>query len=291
MTVEPLLADHLVDLALQNQRPRSIRERRLTVLRAARFFGHPVADVTAQELAIWQRTALAHLEPGSMHVTTVHVRQYLRWLAANGHRAEDPSAVLIRPKLHPSLPRPMGDADIAHAMALAEQPMRAWIALGAFCGLRCMEIAELNREDVIDGVDVPFLRIVGKGGKERIVPLPASVLAELHDAGMPRRGHVFKRMDGHAGPPSPVRVSERINDHLRVCGIAGTAHALRHRFGTKLYEVTRDLMLVATVMGHTSTETTMGYVRISPHAAALPVEQISKLSEIMGHANPGGAIS
>jgi integrase len=57
-------------------------------------------------------------------------------------------------------------------MAGAVQPVRAWIALGAFCGLRCTEIATLVREDVIDGVDAPFLRIVGKGGKERVVPLP-----------------------------------------------------------------------------------------------------------------------
>ncbi len=283
--IEPLLDDHLEDLRLQNQSPKSIRERRFTVLRATRWLGHPVADVTSSELQAWQRQALAHLEPASMHNATVHVRQYLRWCAANGHRAEDPSAVLIRPKLHPSLPRPMGDADIAHAMAQAEQPIRAWIALGAFCGLRCMEIAGLAREDVIDGVDVPFLRIVGKGHKERIVPLPVSVLAELRDAGMPPRGYLFERMDGHTGPPSAMRVSERINDHLHKCGVPGTAHALRHRFGTKLYQVTKDLMLVAVVMGHTSTETTMGYVKISPYAAALPVEQISKLGEIMGPRN------
>jgi integrase len=238
--------------------------------------GHPVADITAVELAAWQRGALAHLEPASMHNATVHVRQYLRWSAANGHRAEDPSAVLIRPKLRSRLPAPMGDADILRALNAAGQPVRAWIALGAFCGLRCMEIAGLAREDVIDGVEVPFLRIVGKGGKERIV-VPTTVLAELHDAGMPPRGHRFTRMDGRAGAPSAMRVSERINAHLDEHKIPGTAHKLRHRFGTKLYEATRDLMLVATVMGHTSTETTMGYVKVSPHTAAVPVEQVARL--------------
>jgi integrase len=275
--IEPLLGAHLVDLALANQRPTSIRERRLTVMRAARAFGHPVAVVSADELAVWQRTTLASLSPASMHNATVHVRQYLRWLAKKGHRAEDPSAVLIRPKLRARLPRPLADADIAHAMTCAEQPMRAWIALGAFCGLRCMEIASLAREAVVDGVAVPFLLIEGKGGKERVVPLPVSVLAELRDAGMPKRGYLFARMDGNPGPPSAVRVSERICEHLHSLGIVETGHALRHRFGTKLYEATKDLMLVATVMGHESTETTMGYVKMNPYAAAASVELISTL--------------
>jgi site-specific recombinase XerD len=272
---EPLLAEHLQDLGLANQRPRSIRERRYAVLRAARSVGHPLVTVTSAELAAWQR-GLA-VTPAGMHNETVHVRQYLRWCAERGHRAEDPSAVLIRPKTAARLPRPLGDADIHKAMLSADQPMRAWIALAAFCGLRCMEIANLSREDVIE-FDTPFLRVVGKGDKERIVPLPAAVLAELHAAGMPNRGYLWERMDGGAGPPTAGRVSERINDHLQRAGIAGTAHQLRHRFGTKLYAATKDLMLVATAMGHSSTETTKGYVLLNPHAASAGIEEISRLS-------------
>lgn len=124
----------------------------------------------------------------------------------------------------------MGDADIVHTMVCAVQPVRAWLALAAFCGLRCREIAALTREDVVDGVPVPFLRVTGKGGKDRIVPLPESVLVQLRAAVMPPRGPLFARMDGNPGAPSPVRVSERIDDHLHGLGIAGTAHALRHRY-------------------------------------------------------------
>lgn len=54
---------------------------------------------------------------------------------------------------------------------------------------------------------------------------------------------------------------------------------MRHRFGTKLYEATHDPFLVAQVMGHASTLTTQGYVRIGPHAAALSIEQISRLAD------------
>lgn len=277
---EPLLGEHLEHLRQRNQRPMSIRARRATVLRAAGWLAHPVAEVTAAELQAW-RAGLMRLRPASQYVAVVHVTQFLAWCFLNGHRADNPSYVLVRPKLRKRLPRPMNDDAIGQAMAAAEQPLRAWIALGAFCGLRCMEIASVRREDVIDSGLAPFLRVVGKGDKERIVPLPAAVLIELRAAGM----------TSASGPlwPLPVaeieegkRVSRVINAHLLALGIEGTAHMLRHRFGTRLYEVTRDLALVATVMGHSSTETTMGYVRINPGAASLPIEQISRLGQVVG---------
>jgi len=277
MVTEPLLADHLAYLGLRNLRPRSIDQRRDAVLRTARALGHPVATVDRAELEAWQLQLAQRITVGGVKSEIVHVSQYLRWLITYGHRPDDPSVFLIRPRLPVRLPRPLSDTDIARAMAGADPEMRAWIALAAFCGLRCIEIAGMTREDVID-FDTPFLRVVGKGGKERIVPLPVAVLAELHAAGMPNRGPMWSRIDGGSGTVTPNRVSQRINDYLHDAGIPGTAHQLRHRFGTKLYNATKDLMLVATAMGHSSTETTKGYVLISPHAASAGIEQISSLT-------------
>jgi len=247
------------------------------VLRTARALGHPVATVDRAELEAWQLRLAQRITVGGVKSEIVHVSQYLRWLITYGHRPDDPSVFLIRPRLPVRLPRPLSDTDIARAMAGADPEMRAWIALAAFCGLRCIEIAGMTREDVID-FDTPFLRVVGKGGKERIVPLPVAVLAELHTAGMPNHGPMWTRIDGGSGIVTPNRVSQRINDYLHDAGIPGTAHQLRHRFGTKLYNATKDLMLVATAMGHSSTETTKGYVLISPHAAKAGIEQISSLT-------------
>ena len=195
-----------------------------------------------------------------MHNEIVHVTQYLGWLWREGVRSDDPGSVLVRPRhVNDRSPRPIQDVDIARAMGCADQPLRAWIALAAWCGLRCMEIAALAREDVIDAVDPPVLRIFGTGGKGRMVPLPAAVLAELRAAGMPRRGALFSRMDGQPWPPSSGRVSARIGRHLRAAGVGATAHELRHRFATELCQATGDPWLVATVMGHCSRETIKGY--------------------------------
>jgi integrase/recombinase XerC len=277
MDSEPLLPLHLDFIRIRNQRPRSIRERRLAVMRARRRIGQPVALVTRAQLEVWQ-TGLFHLTAAGMHNEIVHVGQYIKWAALNGHRPDDPTIVLIRPQhIHQDLPRPMADGDVALAIETAGQPERAWISLAAFCGLRCMEIAALTR-DVIDMGPPAAMRIYGKGGKVRIVPLPARVLGELLEVGMPRRGPLFQRMDGAPGAPSAGRVSERINKHLHSLGIDHTAHTLRHRFGTALYGRTRDPFLVAQVMGHSSVDTTRGYVQLDSAGTAGFLEAITALA-------------
>lgn len=275
--VEPHLPDHLDDVRNANRSARTIRERRLTVLRVARHLGHPVAEVTRDELRAWQNSQ-SHLKPASMHNAVVHVTVYLNWLVTRELRVDNPSVTLIRPK-HPrqGIPHPMSGADIITALQSAAQPVHAWIGLGAFCGLRCMEMAKLAREDIVTGAR-PYLRIVGKGGKERIVDIPGRMLTELLGPDFPDEGYLFTRMDGHGGPPSATRVSERINDHLHSLGIAGTAHALRHRYGTELYAETRDPFRVADAMGHGSTDTTRGYVALAADQVMVnAVERISNL--------------
>jgi integrase/recombinase XerC len=278
MDAEPLLPPHLDYLAMRNQRPRSIRERRLAVMRTNRRLGKPVADATADDLRAWQASIMG-LTPAGQHNEIVHTSQYLRWTAKAGYRSDDPTVVIVRPRnVHQALPRPMSDADIGLALITADYPERAWISLAAFCGLRCMEVAQLARPDIRDEQSPAMLDIAGKGGKRRIIPLPDRVLHELLEAGIPARGYCWSRMDGQPGPPSATRVSERINRHLHEQGIAGTAHALRHRFGTMLWRETHDALLVARVMGHASVDTVRFYVLISPTEAVAPIEVISRLA-------------
>lgn len=277
--VEPTLADHLLHLRKANQTDRSIRERRLTVLRVARHLGHPVADVTRNELVAWQDERIEKLQAAGMHNEIVHVGQYLKWLVTTERRADDPSVALVRPKkLNQAKPHPMPDRDIARALQAADDPaLHVWLGLGAFCGLRCMEMAKLALEDIIDGTASSYLRVVGKGRKERVVPLPEALRTELAAGGFNESGHLFSRIDGRPGPPSATRVSERINDHLHALGIALTAHALRHRYGTEMYRACRDPFKVAELMGHASTDTTRGYVALVDDRGAELAETVSHL--------------
>ncbi len=91
--------------------------------------------------------------------------------------------------------------------------------LAAYQGLRAVEIAGLRRENVHDLDDPPHLVVLGKGSKERILPLQPRVLAELQAYGLPRRGPVFTMYDNlgrrTSRPITPARVSAACGTYPR----------------------------------------------------------------------------
>jgi integrase/recombinase XerC len=271
--VEPPLSAHLLHLKKENQRPRSIRERRLTVLRVARFLGHPVSIATKEELVAWQDARVAVLEPASMHNEIVHIACYLKWMLNTDLRDDDVGRCLVRPKkVHQGEPHPISETNLRRAIGAADAEMTAWLRLGSESGLRCMEIAKVEAGDIGE-----MLRVVGKGNKERRTVLSAGLREILLTGPFNRTGHLFSRIDGKPGPPSATRVSERINDHLHALGIEDTAHSLRHRFGTEMYRLCRDPFQVASYMGHASVDTTRGYVRLVDDNSSKLAEALAAL--------------
>jgi integrase len=129
--------------------------------------------------------------------------------------------------------------------------MRAMLCLAAYQGLRCVEIAGLRREDVLE-TRTPAVLVVttGKGGKERILALHPETLDSLRRLPLPRSGWVFplQRIDhtstgGRHFYDAAHQVSLAISGYLRGLDIPASAHMLRHWFGTSLYGATRDLRL------------------------------------------------
>jgi site-specific recombinase XerD len=162
------------------------------------------------------------------------------------------------------------------AVAGAPARIRPMLVLAGWAGLRAKEIALLRRACVLDTTEPRAVLVAAdatKGWRERIVPLSAYALGEL---ALPASGLMFRRLDGQAGPMAPWRVSQLCNTYLHECGILATLHQLRHRFGTQLYHVTKDLRLVQELMGHQRASTTAGYVAWDQQCgaaavAALPV--------------------
>jgi integrase/recombinase XerC len=172
----------------------------------------------------------------------------------------DPTLTIVRPKIRRTLPRPIEDEDLAQALAQAPPQMRAILALACFGGLRCQELAGLNRDDVIEAKGL--LRVVnGKGGHERVLPLHPEALAALRCLPMPRTGCLFSRPMG--GRYSPNDMSVGIADYLRSIGIAATAHQCRHWYATGVYAASHDIRLVQELLGHQSPTTTAIYVAFS----------------------------
>ena len=200
---------------------------------------------------------LAHpgWSPATRRSHRASIRLFFAWATATGHVDADPAAHLpsvIQPR---ALPHPATEAATDVALRTADDRTRLMVGLMALAGLRRDEVARVRGADVLDGVDVTRLRIVGKGGHVRVVPIPGHLAAAIRRRGA---GWTFPgQIDGHL---SARRVGELVGGVLPP-GV--TAHALRHRFATVVYERSRDIRAVQALLGHAKLDTTMVYVGVS----------------------------
>lgn len=189
-------------------------------------------------------------------LSTLHA--FYEWAVRAGIVDSDPTVDIPRPRLRPGLPRPISDEDLEMALACSTGHMKAWLALGAYAGLRCAEIAGLLRESVLEVHGM--LRVLGKGQRERLVPIHPLVESALRACGLPRSGHIFL----HNGQPfTPAKVSREISRFLTDLSIDATAHQLRHSFATRVYAACHDVMVTQALLGHSSPSTTAVYTKFS----------------------------
>lgn len=179
---------------------------------------------------------------------------FYRWAHAAGHVPEDPSRGLPSVSVPPGQPRPAPEHVLERALAYADARVRLMLLLAARAGLRRAEIARVHSADLVDGL----LYVHGKGGRVRLVPI---IDPELHGAIARADGWLFPSRDG--GHLSPQYVGKLMSDALPD---AWTAHTLRHRFATKAYAGTRDVLAVGRVLGHARPETTQRYVQLPTDA-------------------------
>lgn len=283
MTAAPCpLEACLLHLQVRNMRPNTISARRDHLRRLARFFelepGEDLLLLTEGDLDVWQQSLLLHLAPRSRASAVAHVRQFFAFCNRQGYLEQDPSRVLVTPKIPERVPHPIPAQDLDTAIAFAPRRVRPMLTLAAYCGLRAGEIAQLTREQVRDQGEEPTLVVIGKGDKERVVPLPARVLADLHEFGLPATGPVFPRFDDPSRPSTAARISRLCGDFLHSLGIPESLHSLRHFYGTSMYAASRDLVLVQRTMGHSNPQTTSGYVAHDQHAAHAAAATVAQAS-------------
>lgn len=236
-----------------------------------RWLERPLVEATGEDVERFLdgrpgRTG-SRLSARTRYCWVSHLHMFYEWAWRAGHVDVDPTLVVGRPELPKNLPRPIRDDDLAEAIAQAEPVMRAWLWLAAYGGLRCFEIAGLQRDDVFEGEGL--VRVVGKRRRERIIPLHPLVWTALRSAGLPRTGHLFLREDGTPFPAA--RVSRRIAVYLDDLGIDATAHQLRHWFGSRTYQQCRDIRVVQELLGHSSPTTTAIYTAFSTSTMAKAV--------------------
>jgi integrase/recombinase XerC len=248
-------------------------QHRLKVLRLlVKHAGRPLLSLAADDLDSWQG-ALGILTLETQRSYKVQVRGYYAWAVEEAHLLDvNPAKVLILPRLGRRLPRPIGEQDLERALTQAPLLIRVALELAAFGGLRAMEIAGLDRPDVLDTARPPALVLNGKGNKQRAVPLAPRPLRSLYELGMPIRGRVLT-LTGR--PLSPKQLSDLCNDYLHRIGLPVTLHQLRHRFATQLLAAGANLRQVQELLGHTSLESTAIYTHVQVADAAPFVDAIA----------------
>ena len=243
--------------------------------------GEPSGDDLAQLEPRDLRAYLAHRRQGpdaladrSISRALAAIRSFYRYLERR-HDVKNARLALVRgPKLKRPLPRPVSEGAARDLIAQAEETASqewvgardaALITLLYAAGLRISEALALT------GVDRPLremLRVRGKGGKERIVPLLQAArdaverYAELCPYALTEDAPLFRAVRGGALSPRMAQdLMQRLRGRLGLPSSA-TPHALRHAFATHLLANGGDLRAIQDLLGHESLSTTQAYASV-----------------------------
>ena len=234
-----------------------------------------LSKITISDMRAWMANSRgAGVGPRSLARKLSAVKVFYRWLAAR--EGFEPTAVLLTrsPKFTKKLPRPLA-IDAARDMieTVEMQSLEPWVAARDAAvvtllwgwGLRISEALALK------GIDAPLpqvMRIIGKGGKERIVPVvdAARAAVDAYVKACPHMliddGPLFRGVRG--GVLSPRAIQKAMASARMQLGLPATAtpHALRHSFATHLLNAGGDLRTIQELLGHASLSTTQAYTAI-----------------------------
>jgi integrase/recombinase XerD len=214
------------------------------------------------------------------------IRQLYRFLYAEGHRSDNPAAIIEGPKRGRPLPKVLSIAEVDRLIATARQAaeapgppalerLRALRLLGVLellyaTGLRISELVALPASAARR--DERMLIVRGKGGKERLVPLNNAAKAAMraYQAGLAEAGRgsqskwLFPSF-GEAGHLTRQHASRELKDIAAAAGLLRerlSPHVLRHAFASHLLQNGADLRVVQTLLGHADISTTQIYTHV-----------------------------
>ena len=203
------------------------------------------------------------------------VRQFYRFLVIDGYLEVDPTELLESPKQPDHLPEVLSTAEVdllEQAIDLSKwegHRNRAIIEVLFSCGLRVSELTNLKLSNLY--IEEQYIRVMGKGSKERLVPISPRALDELNywfaDRNVMKikpgeEDYVFLNRRGHHLTRTMILIM--IKRYALDAGIQKTIspHTLRHSFATSLLEGGADLRAIQAMLGHESIGTTEIYTHI-----------------------------
>ena len=222
------------------------------------------------------------------------IRGMFRFLVAERHLKKDPTENLENPKLWSSLPKSILPSEVEALLAAPDRTTSdglrdaAMLELLYATGLRVSELIRVRIDDLV--MDAGFLRTIGKGSKERIVPIGQNALAAVRtylEAGRPqlvkRRPESRLFVNFRGGQLTRQGLYKIVRRHAQSAGLADrmSPHTLRHTFATHLLAGGCDLRSVQEMLGHADVATTQLYTHLSSE----------RLKDVYFRAHPRASIS
>jgi site-specific recombinase XerD len=216
-----------------------------------------------------------HRAPATVNRKLAALRSFCQWAITTGRRTDSPVATVKDVRQEPRRPRwfPKRDLDrVLRELEAAAKPKakvrdRAIVLTLRHTGLRVGELVGLRVRDVTLSERKGSLRVLGKGAKERTIPLNQTVRGALAAYLMVRQerpdaaryGELFL---GQRGPLNRQAVEKLIQKYARRAGLeAFSPHSLRHSFAKSLLDAGEDLVTVQTLLGHERLDTTARYTQ------------------------------
>jgi len=218
----------------------------------------------------------AGIAASSMARMISSVRSFYRYLQIDGYLGQDPTELLETPRQPKHLPEVLTLEEVEHILDAIDlstpegQRDRCLIELLYSCGLRVSEVCALRLSDLF--FDEGFVRVIGKGDKQRVVPISPRAMHEVHNwldaradiAVKPEDEDVLFVSARRGRRLSRVTVFHNIKQHVAAAGIdkSVSPHTFRHTFATHLLEGGASLPAIQAMLGHEDIGTTEIYTHL-----------------------------
>ncbi|OGW53390.1 MAG: site-specific tyrosine recombinase XerD [Nitrospirae bacterium RBG_13_43_8] len=203
------------------------------------------------------------------------IKSLCKYLMIQNLIQDDPSETLQAPKRWERLPKALSISDVRSFLGLSSLLTKPTLVRDAVMlellyssGLRVSELVSLKLEDIHS--EAGFLRVLGKGSKERIVPVNTRAIEKLKSYINQQRPQILKKrlstylfVTGRGKPMTRQRFWQAIKTLGRRSGIQLSPHTLRHSFATHLLEGGADLRSVQKMLGHSDISTTQIYTKVT----------------------------
>jgi integrase/recombinase XerD len=218
------------------------------------------------------------LSPRSVARTVAALRGFYRFLVLERRLARSPADDVLPPRAWPALPKCLSADEVDRLIAQPDTtaPLgirdRAMIEVLYATGMRVSELVAIRSADL--HADAQYLTCVGKGNKERLIPIgePASAWVQRYERDVRRelaarragaRGASCLFLNARGGSLSRVGFWKILKHHARAAGVpAVSPHVLRHLFATHLLERGADLRAIQMMLGHADLSTTQIYTHV-----------------------------